>query len=215
MNVRAISITKPLIENGNLTPEELIVYEARVSNPENQGNHKTAPKLIAFLIEKKHWSPFEMVDITFEVKTSQSIAKQILRHRSFSFQEFSLRYSENTEILPIYLRYESKVNRQSSESNISNSLKDYYNKRISLLNEMNSVLYNDMLKDGIAKECARGVLPLSLSTTMYIKGSVRSWIHYFNVRLEENTQKEHREIATEMAVIFKNHFPIISNYIKL
>ena len=215
MSVRLVSFTEPtsLMEgdfNGNfkiISPEELIVYIARVSNPSNQMNMETAPKLINYLIKHKHWSPFEFVDVTFEIVTRRSIAAQILRHKSFSFQEFSQRYSTATEVQPIELRKQGKTNRQSSEEPIP----DFMLERDVEQHFANSkMLYEKLIKAGVSRETARDVLPLSTETTMYMKGSVRSWIHYLELRCSPDTQKEHRQIADGIKSIFVNQFPNIS-----
>jgi thymidylate synthase (FAD) len=213
--VRLVSITNPselvrFTEDGSftsVTPEELIVYIARVSNPDNQMNMETAPKLINYLIKHKHWSPFEFVDITFEIVTRRSIAAQILRHKSFSFQEFSQRYSTATEIQSIELRKQGKTNRQSSEEIIT----DFALERDIEQHIANSkMLYDKLIKNGVSRETARDVLPLSTETTMYMKGSVRSWIHYLELRCSSDTQKEHRDIADGIKSIFSKNFPNIS-----
>lgn len=215
MSVRLVSFTKPtqLIEvndNGSIekiSPEELIVYIARVSNPTNQMNMETAPKLINYLIKHKHWSPFEFVDVTFEIVTRRSIAAQILRHKSFSFQEFSQRYSTVTEIQPIEMRRQGKTNRQSSEEPIP----DFMLEKDIKQHFINSkILYDKLLNHGISRETARDVLPLSTETTMFMKGSVRSWIHYLELRCSSDTQREHRIIADDIKSIFVNNFPNIS-----
>jgi len=206
MNVKLISITDPKVfSSGNA--EELIAYCARVSNPENQMNSETAPRLLKFLIKHKHWSPFEMVDMCVEIKTSRAIAAQILRHRSFSFQEFSQRYSAATEIEPIELRKQADKNRQSSaeiidEPVINNVVQYAINHAVQT--------YEKLINEGVAKEQARMVLPLATQSTLYMKGSIRSWIHYLDLRSEENTQKEHRDIANEIKKIFKKEFPIVA-----
>lgn len=204
MNIKIISVTSSEIGSA----EDLIVYTARVSNPENQNNFETSEKLLNFLAKHKHWSPFEMADMTVEIKTSRAIAAQILRHRSFSFQEFSQRYSEATEVELLELRYKAETNRQSSSNAVSKEHR-FYNE-IERLQAESFYLYNEMLNHGIAKECARGILPLNTQTTMYMKGSVRSWIHYLQIRTAENTQLEHREIALSILEIFRKEFPIIS-----
>lgn len=215
MSVRLVSFTEPtsLMEvHGDgivetISPEELIVYIARVSNPSNQMNMETAPKLINYLIKHKHWSPFEFVDVTFEIITRRSIAAQILRHKSFSFQEFSQRYSTATEVQPIELRKQGKTNRQSSEEPIP----DFMLERDVEQHFANSkMLYEKLIKAGVSRETARDVLPLSTETTMYMKGSVRSWIHYIELRCSPETQKEHRQIAEGIKSIFVNNFPNIS-----
>lgn len=215
MSVKLVSFTEPtsLMEgdfNGNfkiISPEELIVYIARVSNPSNQMNMETAPKLINYLIKHKHWSPFEFVDMTVEIVTRRSIAAQILRHKSFSFQEFSQRYSTATEIQPIQMRKQGKTNRQSSEEPIPDSL---LQRDIEQHFANSKMLYDKLIKQGVSRETARDVLPLSTETTMYMKGSVRSWIHYLELRCSLDTQLEHRQIAEGIKDIFVNQFPNIS-----
>lgn len=149
-----------------------------------------------------------MADMTIEVVTSRAISAQILRHRSFSFQEFSQRYSAVTEIEPLQLRYKAETNRQSSSDVVD--IDNIFYLQAETLQNLTHQLYNDMIESGIAKECARGILPLNTQTTMYMKGSVRSWIHYLQIRTAENTQLEHREIALSILEIFKKEFPIIS-----
>jgi len=207
MNVQLISLTSPSIEGIN-TAEELITFCARVSNPENQFNTETAPRLLKFLIKHKHWSPFEMVSFTVEIKTSRAIAAQILRHRSFSFQEFSQRYSSITELEPLSWRNQGKTNRQVGDEDakilkcLEIKIKNYQDKGLQI--------YNDLISQGVAKECARMILPLNTTTTLYMTGNVRSWIHYIELRTESNTQKEHRDIALEIKDIFLQNFPVIS-----
>lgn len=211
MNVELVSITKP--ENKLLkTAEDLVAYCARVSNPSNQMNTETAPKLLKFLIKHRHWSPFELVDMCVEIKTSRGIAAQILRHRSFSFQEFSQRYSVANEFEDIELRLQGDKNRQVGEKLMPIDT-DAYDKVSQLLVESLSLsqhCYDTMIENGVAKEVARMILPLTTQTTMYMKGSLRSWIHYIELRTEQNTQKEHREIAEKCKKIFVKEFPIIS-----
>ena len=187
-----------------MNAEDIIAYCARVSNPSNQNNKTTAPKLLKFLIKHKHWSPFELANMCVEIKTSRAIAAQILRHRSFSFQEFSQRYSEATEMEPLELRAPAEKNRQSSSDIITD---ENLNKMASLMMNANKELYDDMIANGVAKEFARMILPLGTQTTMYMNGSVRSWIHYIDLRTEENTQKEHREVADAVKQIFTKQFP--------
>ena len=206
MNVSLVSITQPFISDLK-NPEDIIAYCARVSNPTNQLNTETAPKLLKFLVKNKHWSPFEMVDMTLEIKTSRAIAAQILRHRSFSFQEFSQRYSQAQVLEKLELRKQAAKNRQSSTDEYQNStlqakVREHIAKGISL--------YNNLIEDGVGKESARMILPLTVETTMYMKGSIRSWAHYIDLRTEENTQKEHREIAEACKEIFKQNLPTVS-----
>jgi thymidylate synthase (FAD) len=209
MKTKLISISNPLVTGIN-NAEELISYCARVSNPSNQLNLETAPKLLKYLIKHKHWSPFEMVSATFEIKTSRAIAAQILRHRSFSFQEFSQRYSTATELERIELRKQGKTNRQVGDEPLSVSEHIELFDKIEKLQEDSIKLYNDLISKGVAKECARSILPLNTSTTLYMSGSIRSWIHYIDLRSNQDTQKEHREIAIELKNTFKDIFPNIS-----
>lgn len=205
--VKLVSITHPVLSDlSEFTPEELIVYIARVSNPSNQLNKDTASRLISYLIKHKHWSPFEFVDMTVEITTRRSIAAQILRHWSFSFQEFSQRYSTATKLQKIELRKQADKNRQSSAEVLNDE-------ELELLVEnaqiFSTQVYNKLLEAGVAREVARDVLPLSTETTMYMKGSVRDWIHYLELRTLEDTQKEHRDIANAIMELFKENFPNI------
>ena len=205
--VKLVSLTKPHIE-GLKTAEDLISYCARVSNPSNQMNTETAPRLLKYLINHKHWSPYEMVSMTVEIKTSRAIAAQILRHRSFSFQEFSQRYSQSTSFEDIEWRLQGKTNRQvgDEEVDLSPELKDEVDTTLATCKE----LYDKLIEKGLAKECARMVLPLTTSTTLFMSGTIRSWIHYLDLRTKEDTQKEHRTIAEEIKKIFIKEFPVTS-----
>jgi thymidylate synthase (FAD) len=207
VSVKLVSITEPVID-GIHSAEELITYCARVSNPSNQFNNETAPKLLKYLIAHKHWSPFEMASITFEIKTSRAIAAQILRHRSFSFQEFSQRYSTATELEEIEWRKQGKTNRQVGDD-IVNLFPDVA-VQLAKIQQDSLLLYNNLIDSGIAKECARMVLPLNTSTTLYMNGTVRSWLHYLEIRCNDDTQKEHRVIANDIKTIFRQTFPNIS-----
>lgn len=221
MNVKLVSITKSLIDEKELSPEELIVYIARVSNPSNQLNSETSDKLIAYMVKNKHWSPFEMVDATFEIVTSRGIAQQILRHRSFSFQEFSQRYAEVTEFEDVELRKSGATNRQSSldvfDPMITISNGDCFKASVLVNKHLkeSEALYKKLLEAGSAKECARFVLPITTQTKIYMKGSIRSWIHYLQIRTDEHTQLEHRVIALGILEIFKKQFPNISKALEL
>jgi len=211
MNVKLISITKSLVDEVPMNAEELIVYVARVSNPTNQLNTETSDRLIAYLIKHKHWSPFEMCDMTVEIETSRAIAAQILRHRSFNFSENSLRYSEVGGFESIQLRKAGATNRQSSLEEFDPIMNGgWASELINQHIQESEVLYRDLLDAGVAKECARFVLPLTTQTRLYMKGSIRSWIHYLQVRLEEGTQLEHRQIAEAISDIFQQQFPNIS-----
>ena len=208
MEVKLVSITQPLVKGHDdeaMSAEDIIAYCARVSNPENQQNVKTAPRLLKFLIKHKHWSPFELANMCVEIKTSRGIAAQILRHRSFSFQEFSQRYSEAQQLEELELRSPAEKNRQSSSDALDKQHEAYKIANASMEAAMNS--YKHLIELGVAKECARGILPLTTETTMYMNGTVRSWIHYINLRTEKNTQKEHRDIANEIKGLFVQQFP--------
>jgi thymidylate synthase (FAD) len=207
MEVKLISITKPCIEGIN-TAEELISYCARVSNPNNQMNTETAPKLLKYLIDHKHWSPFEMVSLTVEIKTSRAIAAQILRHRSFSFQEFSQRYSTATELEPLHWRKQGKTNRQVGDEDVD--VLKCTELRIKNFQKKCVEMYNTLIEEGVARECARMILPLNTSTTLYMSGTLRSWVHYIDLRSKTDTQKEHREIAEQLKDMFIVNFPTVS-----
>lgn len=211
MNVKLISVTKPCIEGIN-TAEELISYCARVSSPSNQLNIETAPKLIRYLIEHKHWSPFEMCHATVEIVTSRAIAQQILRHRSFAFSESSQRYSSLTSLEDMGWRLQGKTNRQVGDKEYHLSVEDQ--EIINNTLKSNVDLYNSLIKLGVAKECARMVLPLCTKTTMYMSGTIRSFIHYIELRTKEDTQKEHRDVATNIKTILAKEFPVISEVLK-
>jgi thymidylate synthase (FAD) len=216
MNAKFISVTQTTLKGSDgvtLTPEELIVYIARVSNPNNQSNTSTAEKLLGYCIKKKHWSPFDMVNLCVEVKTSKAIAIQILRHWSIKPQEFSQRYAEVTDMEPVELRKSGSTNRQSStevfdpvltdmdmgELTASAIIDDYI--------QRGQAIYTSLITHDVAKECARMVLPMTTQTTMYLNGSVRSWIHYLQQRLDPHAQLEHRELAKLIESIFSENFP--------
>jgi thymidylate synthase (FAD) len=207
MNTKLVSITKPEIE-GIDSAEDLIAYCARVSNPSNQMNTETAPKLLAYLIKHNHWSPMEMVSMCVEIKTSRAIAAQILRHRSFSFQEFSQRYSTATELEEIEWRMQGKTNRQVGDQEVD--LSEVPAELVKNAQDKCLEAYDYLIGIGVAKECARMVLPLNTSTTIYMNGTVRSWIHYLEIRCKDDTQKEHRDIANSIRTIFTKSFPQIS-----
>jgi thymidylate synthase (FAD) len=207
MSVKLVSVSKPLIDNIN-TPEELIVYCARVSNPSNQVNKESSPKLLQYLIKHAHWSPFEMCSMCVEIKTSRAIAAQILRHRSFSFQEFSQRYSTATSFEPLEFRQQGKTNRQVGDSVIP--LPTWILDKVNTAQESAKYTYKLLIDHGVAKECARMILPLNTQTTLYMSGTIRSWIHFLQIRATQDTQKEHREIAEKIKQLFIKEFPITS-----
>tara|TARA_B100000700_G_C14738245_1_gene711685 strand:- start:112 stop:744 length:633 start_codon:yes stop_codon:yes gene_type:complete len=193
--------------------EQTMAYIARVSNPKNQDN-QNFEKLLKYCIEHEHWSVFEQAYMTLQIETNRGIAAQILRHRSFTFQEFSQRYSDSTQLgeIPIpELRRQDDKNRQNSTSDLPINIIKEFEEKIKLQFKQNKELYENMLASGIAKECARFVLPLATPTRIYMTGSCRSWIHYITLRSANGTQKEHMNIAIECKSIFKNKFPIVSS----
>jgi len=194
----------------HITPnaEELISYMARVSNPANQNNTETSQRLIRYLIEHKHWSPFEMVNMCVEINTTRSIAAQILRHRSFSFQEFSQRYAEVTlrPEMP-YFRAPDPKNRQNSTDTLSEEVLKEADQVAAVALVESYKAYNRLLELGVAKECAREVLPLATSTRLYMNGSIRSWIHYCQLRCGNGTQLEHKMIADGVYKLLQEHLP--------
>lgn len=204
-----------LVKLVSVTPdaEKTMAYCARVSNPSNQDNDNYA-KLLAYCIKHQHWSIFEMAFMTLEINTTRGLAAQILRHRSFTFQEFSQRYADTTllaEDIPVFeLRSQDNKNRQNSIDNVSDEIKIKWNTKIREHFAKAKGIYDGMIKDGIAKECARFVLPLATPTRLYMSGSVRSWIHYIDLRSAHGTQKEHTLIANAAKELFKEQFPTIS-----
>jgi len=209
MSVKLISITKSNVE-GIDSAEGLITYVARVSNPTNQMNEESAPKLLKYLIKNKHWSPFELVHMTVEINTSRAIAQQILRHRSFSFQEFSQRYSTASSFVHYKARRQDVKNRQNSIDDMDIDAKVWFDDAQKNVQDVCNVLYERALRRGIAKEQARFLLPLSTATTLYMSGSIRSWIHYIQLRTEAGTQLEHRDIANQIEEILAANFPNIA-----
>ena len=198
----------------SLTPEaeKTMAYIARVSNPKNQDNEDFS-RLLSYCIKNEHWSVFEQSFMTLQIETSRGIAAQILRHRSFTFQEFSQRYADSSQLgyIPIpELRRQDVKNRQNSISDLPEKLKDKYINKIKENFKKTSDLYEEMLDEGIAKECARFILPLATPTRIYMTGSCRSWIHYIKLRSANGTQEEHKQIALHCRTIFKENFPIVS-----
>ncbi len=192
--------------------EKTMAYIARVSNPKNQENHNFK-NLIKYCINHEHWSVFEQAYMTLQIETNRAIAAQILRHRSFTFQEFSQRYADSSQLgeIPIpELRRQDTKNRQNSISDLPKELSDEFQKKVKLLFQNSLNLYQEMLDKGIAKESARFVLPLATPTRIYMTGSCRSWIHYINLRSGHGTQKEHLEIALKCKEIFSKQFPSVA-----
>ena len=204
MNVKLVSITPDA--------EKMMAYIARVSNPSNQDNEKYAG-LLKYCIKHNHWSVFEQSSMTLEIETTRAIAAQILRHRSFTFQEFSQRYASSNDLGDIdlpELRKQDLKNRQDSTDDLDPKMVEVLNKQMETLFSSSLALYNQMLEDGVAKECARMVLPLCTPTRIYMTGSCRSWIHYINLRSAHGTQKEHMEIAEGCRKVFTEQFPSVS-----
>lgn len=208
--VNLIALSKPSAITECKTAADLIAYTARVSNPANQNNTATAPKLLRYLIREQHWSPFEMVHMTLEIKTTRDIARQILRHRSFSFQEFSQRYAEATEWQKREARLQDLKNRQNSMPTDDEELQEMWNMVQAKLIKNAEDAYKWALEKGIAKEQARAVLPEgNTMSTLYMSGTLRSWIHYCELRRGHGTQLEHIEIADKCWDIIGVHFPDI------
>jgi thymidylate synthase (FAD) len=205
MNVKLISVTPDA--------EKLMAYCARVSNPKGQDNENYA-RLLKYCIDHQHWSIFEQGFMTVEINTTRGLAAQILRHRSFTYQEFSQRYADTTllsEDIPLFeLRRQDTKNRQNSIDDVEDEIKVKWRTKIREHFAKSKAIYDDMLKDGIAKECARFVLPLATPTRLYMSGSVRSFIHWIQLRSNNGTQKEHMDIANQCKDIFCQQFPITS-----
>tara|TARA_B000000437_G_scaffold200543_1_gene163783 strand:+ start:159 stop:791 length:633 start_codon:yes stop_codon:yes gene_type:complete len=204
MNVKLVSITPDA--------EKTMAYIARVSNPSNQDNENFAG-LLRYCIKHQHWSVFEQSSMTLEIETTRGLAAQILRHRSFTFQEFSQRYADSNllgEIELPELRRQDTKNRQNSIDDLDPEVVEKLEKQMNTLFSSSLALYNQMLESGVAKECARFVLPLATPTRLYMTGSCRSWVHYINLRSAHGTQKEHMDIAEECRKVFTEQFPSVS-----
>ena len=204
MTVRLISVTPDA--------EKTMAHIARVSNPNNQDNPNYSG-LLRYCIKHNHWSVFEQSSMTLEIETTRAIAAQVLRHRSFTFQEFSQRYADSNLLGTIELpelRKQDKKNRQNSTDDLDPKLVDTLNRQMNTLFSSALSLYNQMLEEGVAKECARMVLPLCTPTRIYMTGSCRSWIHYINLRSAHGTQKEHMQIAEACRKVFTEQFPAVS-----
>lgn len=216
-NVKIVGITKPMVEEyPEMTPEEFIVYVARVSNPSNQLNMMTSSKLMKYLIDHKHWSPMEHCSVTMSIETTRDIGRQILRHRSFCFQEFSARYADPTKELGFTTRearLQDHKNRQNSIETDDLILETEWTLKQSDVTIKAVETYDWAIQNGIAKEVARAILPEGLiETRMYVTGNLRSWIHYIDVRAEEGTQKEHRQVALAAQEEILKHFPSLKEY---
>jgi thymidylate synthase (FAD) len=215
MTVKLVAISKPTIEEC-ATAEELVTYCARVSNPANQNNHSTSAKLMRYLINNAHWSPLEMVHMTLEITTTRDIARQMLRHRSFSFQEFSQRYADPTKSLGFVTRearLQDAKNRQNSIEVDDDELQELWASMQELAIEDAKRQYTKAINMGIAKEQARALLPEGLTESrIYMAGSLRSWVHYCDLRRANGTQKEHREIADACWDIVTQQFPMLGEH---
>jgi len=225
MNVKLVSYSQPssgFLNEGLEDVQDLIAFAARVSNPSNQLNTETSERLLNYLAKHKHWSPFEMVSACLEIETTRDIARQILRHRSFSFQEFSQRYADPTKDLAFEIRearLQDKQNRQNSIELDEDSRYDTELKTEWALAQERVIIesrkaYTWAIENGIAKEQARAVLPEGLTVSrMYMNGTIRSWIHYIELRGDNGTQKEHMEIARAVAKVIADIFPLSSQYV--
>ena len=209
--VNLVGLTKPSAYTGCSTANELVAWTARVSNPSNQNNTATASKLVQYLIKNKHWSPLEMIHVSMEIKTTRDIARQILRHRSFSFQEYSQRYADPTKDLGFVkreARLQDKTNRQNSIEADNKLLQEHWNIRQARVIGEARYAYEWAIENGIAKEQARAVLPEGCTeSVMIVTGTLRSWVHYCELRMDKATQKEHRIIAEQCWDIITHHFP--------
>ena len=220
MNVRLLSYSQPTEEFRDLglsDAQELIAYCARVSNPSNQLNTDTSEKLIRYLVKHQHWSPLEMVSACCEITTTRDIARQILRHRSFSFQEFSQRYADPTKDLSFVLRearLQDTKNRQNSISTNDTELQAWWDAKQKFIIEHSRLIYQEAIEKGIAKEQARAVLPEGLTESrLYMNGTLRSWIHFIELRSANGTQLEHQEVAIACAKVIAEIFPLTNDFV--
>ena len=215
MKVKLISYSKPHDTDSTQSIQDLVAYCARVSNPANQNNTETNEKLIKYLTKENHWSPLEMVSICMEIETTRDIARQILRHRSFSFQEFSQRYAvADLGFEPKEARIQDKKNRQNSIQTDDQDLILNWETQQNTVSEIAAKAYQWALDNGIAKEQARSVLPEGMTVSrMYMNGTLRSWVHYIQLRSGNGTQKEHQDVAIACAEAIKEIFPMITNFI--
>ena len=227
MSVKVVAYTLPTTkvekDNGDGTftlmgPDEFIAYVARVSNPSNQHNTETSAKLLKYLVKHKHWSPFEMAHVTMEINTTRDIARQILRHRSFSFQEFSQRYADPTNDLGFVhreVRLQDTKNRQNSISTDDTELQAWWNAKQKFIIDQCRDIYTEAINRGIAKEQARAVLPEGLTESrLYMNGTLRSWVHFIELRSANGTQLEHQEVARACAKVIADIFPMTTEFTK-
>ena len=222
MKVKLISYSKPsdeMYDEGLIDVQELVAFCARVSNPSNQFNTDTSEKLIKYLIKHSHWSPLEMVSACLEIETTRDIARQILRHRSFSFQEFSQRYADPTKVLSFVLRearLQDTKNRQNSVETDNPALQAFWETQQNRVLDAAKGAYEWAIQNGIAKEQARAVLPEGLTVSrLYMNGTLRSWIHFIELRSANGTQKEHQEVARQCARVIAEVFPLANELVKL
>ena len=220
MHVQLLSYSQPTQEFSDLgiqDAQELIAYCARVSNPSNQLNTETSDKLIKYLVKHQHWSPLEMVSACIEITTTRDIARQILRHRSFSFQEFSQRYADPTKDLSFVLRearLQDTKNRQNSISKDDTEIQSLWDSKQKFIVEHSRIIYEEAIERGIAKEQARAVLPEGLiESRLYMNGTLRSWIHFIELRSANGTQKEHQEVAIACAEVISKIFPLATELV--
>ena len=220
LKVRLISYSKPhenIISEGLESIQDLIAFCARVSNPSNQYNKETSEKLINYLVKHKHWSPLEMASVCLEIETTRDIARQILRHRSFSFQEFSQRYADPTKDLDFVIRearLQDTENRQNSIDTTDPAIIAWWDAKQKFIVEYVKQTYKEAIEMGIAKEQARVILPEGNTISrMYVNGTLRSWVHFIEVRSGNGTQKEHMEVAREVACAIAEIFPMAGNFI--
>jgi len=219
MQVRLISYTQvnkeAFVDSGVENLQDLVAYCARVSNPANQNNNQTNDRLINYLIGHQHWSPLEMVNVCLEIETTRDIARQILRHRSFSFQEFSQRYAEaDLNFIQKESRLQDNKNRQNSLPSDDYSLNYAWSVMQDRVAKEVKIAYEWAIENGIAKEQARAVLPEGMTPSrLYMNGSLRSWVHYIQLRTEKGTQKEHREVANACAKVIEEIFPMINQFV--
>ena len=212
--VKLIATTAGAGELEGKSPQDVISYVARVSNPHNQENYRTSSGLLKYCIKHAHWSIFETVSMTMEINTNRGIAAQVLRHRSFCFQEFSQRYADTKlldQVIPVpALRKQDEKNRQNSTNDLPPGMVNDYQQKIEKHFAEGMALYNNLLDNGVAKECARFVLPLSTPTRIYMTGSCRSWIRYINLRTSNGTQAEHMDVAEQCKQVFTQVFPAVA-----
>jgi thymidylate synthase (FAD) len=213
--VNLIGITEPNMDyTGCMTANELVAWAARVSNPSNQNNTATAPKLVQYLIKNQHWSPLEMVHVSMEIKTTRDIARQILRHRSFAFQEYSQRYADPTKDLGFVTREARLQDAKNRQNSVEVDDEELNNNWMSVQDDVQNtaiLAYNWAIKNGIAKEQARAVLPEGMTeSTIIMAGSLRSWVHYCQLRMDKATQKEHRIVAEQCWFFISQHFPDVA-----